>query len=206
MMVHIGREPARARAHFHDATHKLASLMLPAAAGAWLLGPSVLPLLFTHRYDAAVPLFALATVEIPLWILPVDALLRAGGDTRFLFGFNALRVGVTAAAVLGGMRLIGLPGAIAGSLVSEALARAVMLLRGRRFLGGGAADVIDAPTLGRIALAAALACAPALAVRQLAALLGVAALPMVLAATTVYGVAYVILRLALSAERARSRP
>ena len=41
--------------------------------------PTLLPLLFTHKYDGSVPLFMLATLEIPLWILPLDALLRAAG-------------------------------------------------------------------------------------------------------------------------------
>src|SRR6185295_11497533 len=77
-------------AAWDDAVDKLASLLFPAAAGAFLFGPTVLPLLFTAKFAGAVPLFLLATCEIPLWILPCDALLRAAGDTRFLFWFNGL--------------------------------------------------------------------------------------------------------------------
>jgi O-antigen/teichoic acid export membrane protein len=147
-----------APAAWHDAVEKLASLLFPAACGAWLFGPTVLPILFTHKFAAAVPLFMLATVEIPLWILPCDALLRAAGDTRFLFLFNAGRIVLTGVCVLLGIRLGGLGGAIAGGIVSEALARAGMLARGRRFLGGG--ELLDRVTLTRIGLAALLACVP----------------------------------------------
>src|SRR6185437_8131433 len=118
--------------------------------GAWLLGGSVLPILFTHKYDAAVPLFFLTTFEIPLAVVPVDALLRAAGDTRFLFGFNAVRVGLTAAGVLVGIHFWGLRGAIVGSLCSEAIARLVMLARGRRFLlpkGGRLSAMLDGASL-----------------------------------------------------------
>jgi O-antigen/teichoic acid export membrane protein len=195
MMVELGRafaraEPGAARTHFFDAVDKLAAILFPAACGAWLLGPAILPLLFTHKYTGAVPLFLLATFEIPLWILPVDALLRAAGDTRFLFAFNAARVFITAGLVLAGIRLLGLPGALAGSIASEALARAAMLMRGRRLLGP---RLFDWPVLGRSAAAAALACLPAQATRVLPmpAPLGIAL------AIATYGATYVALRVAL---------
>jgi O-antigen/teichoic acid export membrane protein len=202
MMVQIGAvgaaDPAAARAHWHDAVRKLATLLFPATFGSWLLGPTLLPLLFTHKYDGAVPLFLLATVEIPLWVLPCDALLRAGGDTRFLFGFNAARVGVTAGCVLGGMHVFGLPGAIAGGIASEAVARVVMLLRGRRFIDGdgdgGAGALVDAASLGRIAAAAALACAPTAALRWVLP----PGVSLVLASVAVYGLAYLALRLSFA--------
>ena len=85
---------------WNDAVQKLASILFPAAACAWLFGPTVLPMLFTHKYDGSVPLFMLATLEIPLWILPLDALLRAAGETRFLFAFNVARIAMTAVLVL----------------------------------------------------------------------------------------------------------
>jgi O-antigen/teichoic acid export membrane protein len=170
LMVELGRalgdgsrrgRGSRAVRDWDGAVEKLASLLLPAAAGAWLFGPTVLPLIFTAKYAGAVPLFMLATLEIPLWILPCDALLRSAGDTRFLFAFNAVRVGLTAMCVLGGIHFGGLGGAIVGGLASEALSRALMLARGRRHLGVGLLQTIDGPVLSRIAFAAASACVPA---------------------------------------------
>jgi O-antigen/teichoic acid export membrane protein len=198
MMVHIGKahHAGQARgvwAAWNDTTQKLAALLFPAAAGAWLFGPVVLPLLFTHKYDGSVPLFMIATAEIPLWVLPLDALLRAHGDTRYLFGFNAVRVVVTAALVLGGIHAFGLPGAIAGGLTAEVLARAALLVRGRRFIGVGLTRAVDWAAMGRTALAATLACAPAYAIERLP----LGRVTSVLAAGAGYGVAYLALLFAI---------
>jgi O-antigen/teichoic acid export membrane protein len=196
LMVRLGRAQASPRerlAEWDETVARLASLLLPAACGAWLLGPTLLPLLFTAKYQAAVPLFMLATVEIPLWILPCDALLRAAGDTRFLFAFYAARVVFSAALVLGGMRAFGLAGAMGGAIASEAISRGCLLERGRRFLGCSLAETLDWPALGRVAAASLGASLPAYAVR-LAMPPGAA---MIVASMAVYGAAYLGFRFAL---------
>ncbi|HUS67222.1 MAG TPA: lipopolysaccharide biosynthesis protein [Kofleriaceae bacterium] len=192
LMVQLGKHDAsQALKHWDDGVRKLAAILFPATCGAFILGPTILPLLFTHKYAGSVPLFLLTTLEIPLWILPVDALLRASNDTRFLFAFNGVRILITGAAVLTGIRVAGLPGAILGGIASEAVARVVMLARGRRFLAPHArvSQLLDWNALGRIAVASLLAGVPAWAMRL--------ALPpgmgMVVAAIGVYGVAYVAL-------------
>jgi O-antigen/teichoic acid export membrane protein len=181
----LGHDRRAALHHWDDAVRKLATLLFPATAGAFLLGPSLLPILFTQKFAAAVPLFLLATCEIPLWILPLDGCLRAAGDTRFMFWLNAGRVVLTAATVLVGMKLFGLAGAIGGQIVSEAIARSAMLVRTRRFLGD--APLCDWPALARIAAAAAAACLPAWIVHRL-----VPGLHGVLAAMGAYGIAYLL--------------
>jgi O-antigen/teichoic acid export membrane protein len=181
----LGRDRRASMRHWHDCMLKLATMLFPAAAGAWLFGPSLLPLLFTRSYSAAVPLFLLTSVEIPLWILPLDALLRAAGDTRFLFALNAARVAVTAAFVVSGIFLAGLPGAIVGAILSETLARAAMLERARQFLDG---PLIDWRALARIAAAAALACVPGWAILEI-----VPGLRGLVAAMAAYGIAYLVL-------------
>ncbi len=174
MMVRIGNaehkhDKRAVRASWNDTVLKLASILFPATACAWLFGPTVLPILFTHKYDASVPLFMLATFEIPLWILPLDALLRSAGQTRFLFLFNCARLVVTSALVVGGLKLFGLQGAIAGGIASEALARFGMLFRASKFLQAPMARVCDWSPLVRTAAAAALAALPAYGVRLLSA-------------------------------------
>jgi hypothetical protein len=103
-----------------------------------------------------------------------------------------------------GVHFAGLGGAIVGGITSEAIARVVLIARGRRFLGSpDLAHVLDWPFLGRIALAAALACAPAWTVR-LALGRGVR---MVVASMAVYGAAYLAFRfLLLKKPRARLVP
>jgi len=199
MIFQIGKAQHADDAHgawraWNDAVQKLSSILFPATACAWLFGPTVLPMLFTHKYDASVPLFMLATLEIPLWILPLDALLRAAGATRFLFAFNAARIAMTALFVLAGIHFFGLPGAIGGGIASEALARVAMMARGRRFLGVSWTHMLDWAPLARTTAAAAVACVPAYAVR-LAGLHGVVG---VLAAGAVYGAVYLGLLFAMS--------
>jgi O-antigen/teichoic acid export membrane protein len=191
MIVHIGKalhqdKPHAAWTAWNEAVQRLASILFPAAACAWLFGPTLLPLLFTHKYDASVPLFMLVTLEIPLWIVPLDALFRAAGDTRFLFVFYCGRLVVTAGLVLGGIHSFGLPGAIVGGIASEALARVGMLARGRRFLGVSWGRLVDWGALGRTSLATVAACVPAYGVRTVVdhGMVGV------VAAALVYGVVY----------------
>jgi O-antigen/teichoic acid export membrane protein len=193
MIVHIGKAHHAAEHHaawraWNDAVQKLAAILLPATACAWLFGPTILPILFTHKYDASVPLFVLATAEIPLWILPLDALLRAAGDTRFYFVFNGVRIGITATLVLGGIHFFGLRGAIAGGVASEALARVGLMWRAQRHLDVPWTQMCDWAALGRTAAAALVACVPA-AVLRWAGLHGVAG---VVAGAAVYGAAYLV--------------
>lgn len=194
MMVHIGKahhqgEPRAAWLAWNDTIQKLGALLFPAAACAWLFGPTVLPLLFTHKYDGSVPLFMIATLEIPFWVLPLDALLRSFGDTRFLFAFNGGRIVFTAAFVLGGIHFFGLQGAVAGAVASEVLARGLMLARGRKFLGVSFVGTCDWAALGRTAAAATAAGAPAYAMHRLP----LHPLPSVLLSGLVYGAGYLAL-------------
>jgi hypothetical protein len=165
LMLELGRAgdgggAARRRA-WDEAVSRLAEILFPATACAFLFGDAVLPLLFGGRYRASVPMFLLASCEIPLWVFPVDALLRAGARTRFLFGWNAARLPLSATAVLGGIAIAGVPGAIAGGVISEAVSRLVMLGAGRSVLGLGVGlAALLPPSLWRIA-AAAVAAAPA---------------------------------------------
>ena len=201
LMVRLGRLPAGdlagRRREWNDAVAKLATLLLPAAACAFLLGPRLLPILFTHRYDASVPLFLIATLEVPLWALPVDGLLRAAGATRFLFGWYGARLGLTATVVLGGVRYFGLGGAIAGGVFCEAISRLVMLRRGCRWLGVPLARGVDGALLFRTAAAATLAALPAWLTERYTF-----GLPGLVATALVYGAGYVALRIALPSQGA----
>ena len=170
LMVELGRPGVRenrgvALRHWHDAMDRLSWILFPAACGAWLLGGVTLPLLFTHRYEGAVPLFMLTTFGILLAVMPVDALIRAAGETRFLFGFNFVRLAFTVGCVLAGVHFFGVLGAVLGGLTSETLSSMIMLLRGRRFFGGPLRDLFHWPQLGRTTGAALIAALPTVAVR-----------------------------------------
>ncbi|HEY2029865.1 MAG TPA: lipopolysaccharide biosynthesis protein [Myxococcales bacterium] len=170
LMVELGQSdgggPREASArHWRATVQRLATLLFPAAVGSWLVGPTLLPMLFTKAYAPAVPLFVLATAEIPFWILPCDAVLRAYGDTRFLFGFSAVRLGVTALLVVAGVHWFGVAGAIGAGIASEIFGVSVLFARARQHLQARASELLDWRGLARSAAAAAFAALPGLALR-----------------------------------------
>jgi O-antigen/teichoic acid export membrane protein len=124
-----------ALAAWRKTVERLATILLPATACAFLFGPRLIVRLFTSTYRGAIPLFILATVEIPFWIFPVDALLRARAETGVLLRLNALRLCATAALVSLGLWRFGIRGALAGHLVAEALGRALLLSVSARRIG-----------------------------------------------------------------------
>ncbi|MDB4964711.1 MAG: hypothetical protein JWN44_400 [Myxococcales bacterium] len=137
---------------WQDTVGKLATVLFPVAVGSWLVGGAFIPILFTDRYAAAIPLFVLTTCEIPVWIYPCDALLRTANDTRFMFWFNGIRVIMTISLVLVGIRLFALGGAIIGAVASETIARVVFLARGRHFIGASWREILHADAVARTAL------------------------------------------------------
>ncbi len=180
MMVAISRAAtmpgasgsALAHREWSDTVSRLAALLFPATVAALLFGPTILPLLFTQKYAAAVPLFLLATLEIPLWILPADGVCRAAGDTKFLFTYGIFRIALTGGLVLAGIRYFGLSGAILGNVIAEAISRSGMLLRVRYHLKVGAhrgfpeRQLFDWAGLAKIAGWAVLWAVPVLVVRR----------------------------------------
>src|SRR3981189_3001100 len=93
-----------------------------------------IPALFTHLYDASVPIFQVAIAITPFAALPLDGVLRAVAQTRWLFRFCFWRLLLTIRAVLIGLKLFGLVGAIGGHALAESAMRIAMLERVRKEL------------------------------------------------------------------------
>jgi O-antigen/teichoic acid export membrane protein len=190
-----------AHQEWQDAVSRLSAALLPATCAAFVFGPILIPVLFTTSYAAAVPLFLVASLELPLWILPTDSLLWAAGRTRWLFLANVLRLAITAFGVVVGLAVLGLVGAIVGGLIAELVTRGAMLIRGYGVLNVRFRQVIPWKTVGRILLAAGLAMLPS-------ALVVLAPWPSIIqlgVGIPIYGVAYVAL-LALVNWRSRLWP
>src|SRR6266404_2696368 len=133
---------------FHDANLRLAAVFLPFTGGMVAAASLFIPALFTHLYDASVPIFQVAILLTPFAALPLDGTLRATGHTRYLF------------------RMIG---AIAGHAVAESAVRVVMLDRVRRELEASWREVLPWRQLAVIAVASLVAAIPALAITRIAA-------------------------------------
>jgi O-antigen/teichoic acid export membrane protein len=171
LQVRLAEPGAREhRVHlFHDANLRLAAVFFPFTAGLVAAASLFVPALFTHLYDASVPIFRVAILMTPFSALPLDGMLRATGQTRYLFRIFLWRLLFTIPAVLVGLKLFGMVGAITGHVVAESTIRLVMLDRVRRELEVGWKEVLPWRQLAVIGIASLVACAPAMLIAQMAA-------------------------------------
>lgn len=148
------RRGARAGlALFHEAVLQLAFAFVPVAGVLLVVAPDLVTFLFSPRYAAAAPIFRLAVVSILLAGMPLDGVMRARAQNRFMLALSIAKLGVTIALVAAGLRLLGPIGALAGFLLTEAGARVAMLARAARLFGAGPAEVLPWRPLGRMAAA-----------------------------------------------------
>jgi len=162
-----GRE--KALGLFHEANLRLAAVFFPLCAGLVAVGSLFIPALFTHRYDESVPIFRLAVLTIPFAALPLDAMLRSLGQTKYIFRNSAVKLGLTVPGVLIGMKFFGMVGAIAAHAGIEALLRTAMLFRVRREVHCTAAALLPWGHLTHLGLASLLGCLPVLVICRLPA-------------------------------------
>jgi len=171
LQVRLAEPGAREhRVHlFHDANLRLAAVFFPFTAGLVAAASLFVPALFTHLYDASVPIFRVAILLTPFAALPLDGVLRAMGQTRYLFRIFFWRLLLTVAAVLLGLKLFGMVGAISGHAIAESAIRVAMLDRVRRELEVSWTEVLPWRQLSVIGVASLVACGPATLISQMAA-------------------------------------
>jgi O-antigen/teichoic acid export membrane protein len=171
LQVRLAEPGAREhRVHlFHDANLRLAAVFFPFTAGLVAGASLFVPALFTHAYDPSVPIFRVAILMTPFAALPLDGMLRATGHTRYLFRIFFWRLVLTVPAVLLGLKLFGMVGAISGHAVAESAMRVAMLDRVRRELEVTWREVLPWRQLSVIGVASLVACVPATLISQMAA-------------------------------------
>jgi O-antigen/teichoic acid export membrane protein len=151
---------------FHDATLRLAAVFFPFTAGLVAAASLFIPALFTHTYDASVPIFQVAILMTPFASLPLDGVLRAMGETRYLFRVFFWRLVVTLPAVLVGLHFFGMVGAISGHAVAESITRVVMLDKVRRILDANWREILPWGQLTVIGAASLVACGPVILIAR----------------------------------------
>jgi O-antigen/teichoic acid export membrane protein len=119
-----------------EAVARLAFVFIPTMALLYVCGPTLLTFLFTDRYRDSVPIFRLVIISIPLAALPLDGVMRARAQNRFVLVISVVKLGLTVPLVVAGFHLFGLRGAAGGWLAAEAITRGIMLLRAGQLLGG----------------------------------------------------------------------
>ncbi|HET7786299.1 MAG TPA: oligosaccharide flippase family protein [Myxococcales bacterium] len=153
------RDNAGALALFREAVARLSFVFVPTMAVLAITAPVLIRFLFTDRYLGAVPIFRLAIVSIPMAALPLDGVMRARAQNRFMFRVAALKLALTVPLVWLGLRLFGPIGALGGWICAEESCRMILLHRAARLFGTTIPAIMPRELWLQIA-AAALAAGP----------------------------------------------
>ena len=168
LMVQLGEleragRRAESAAAFREAVERLAALILPPVAFVFAVAPAFIVTLFGSRFADAAPLFRICLFVMPLGIWPLDATLRARGETRHIFTAYVAKAVITIPLVWACAQRFGLTGAAASYLGAEVLGRLLLAWRVPRSLSSPAGrvrarDLVPAARLGRtLVVSAALA-------------------------------------------------
>jgi len=147
---------------------RLAYLFIPLTAFLIAAAPEFILTLFGAKFAGSVPIFRVSVVSILFMCIPVDAVLRARGETRYLFFGYGVRAVIAIPLVLAGISLFGVVGAIVGYVATHALGNAVLLFRLSRSVGVERfADLLPQRALLLALGAATLAAASVFGLREL---------------------------------------
>jgi O-antigen/teichoic acid export membrane protein len=193
MMVKMQERLAKGRIRavleiWHDTTWKLALLFLPLAAFLMVDAREIIVFLFTKRYSASAPIFMVWSAMILLASLQVDGVMRVFAQTRFLLVLNLMRLAIIAGLIHWSLVEFHLLGAALVTVLATLLFKAGALIRMKRLLGVGAADLLPWRSLGALLAAAVCGVAVVLAVKSQ---IHAAPLPSILITGSAYAAAYI---------------
>jgi hypothetical protein len=193
MMVKMQERLAKGRIRavleiWHDTTWKLALLFLPLAAFLMVDAREIIVFLFTKRYSASAPIFMVWSAMILLASLQVDGVMRVFAQTRFLLVLNLMRLAIIAGLIHWSLVEFHLLGAALVTVLATLLFKAGALIRMKRLLGVGAADLLPWRSLGALLAAAVCGVVVVLAVKSQ---LHVAPLPAILITGSAYAATYI---------------
>ena len=144
---------------FREAVARLSFVFVPTMVLLEIAAPTLIGFLFTDRYLGAVPIFRVAILSIPMAALPLDGVMRARAQNRFMFRVSALKLALTVPLVWTGLTLWGPIGALGGWICAEETCRFILLRRAAQLFGTGILGALPRE-LWLQAAAAAAAAAP----------------------------------------------
>jgi O-antigen/teichoic acid export membrane protein len=203
MMVRMSEQAAEGNRQallplFHDTVRRLSLVFVPLCAFLAVASRDLIEALFTSRYAASVPIFAVWSLSILLASLPTDSVLRVHAQTPFIFLVNVLRLSVILGSILVLFRAFGLIGAVFATLLGQATARGAMLWRIARLFEVGPVRLLPWGGLLQAAVLAAGACLPALLLRLF---LGGPALLRLIAEGTAFSIAGIAILFFMTTSR-----
>ena len=150
------------------AMRKLAAIYFPIYAALIVTGPEFLSVLFTDRYRASWPIFAVNLTLLPLGILLQDPLFRAYYSQRyFLLRVRMVAFVALVFALLAGTSWFGPLGAVSAVVCITIVERSITITRFARLTGVKRTDIVLLKDVGKLALAASMAGVAATVTRAL---------------------------------------
>jgi O-antigen/teichoic acid export membrane protein len=146
---------------------KLALVYFPLYAFLMLAGREFIAALFTARYAASWPIMMVNLTLLPFAIVSADSLARAyAGQRHYLLKIHLMLFPVMVISLWFATNWLGLIGAIWVVVISSLAGRFIMALRMGRVIGVRRSDIVLLKGPGLIAIAAGVAAAVCLPVRN----------------------------------------
>jgi O-antigen/teichoic acid export membrane protein len=148
------------------AARNLAAVYFPVYAVLLVTGPEFISFLFTNRYAASWPIFAVNLTLLPLNALLLDPIFRAYSSERFfLLRLRIVLILAQAAVLFVWTRQLGLVGVISVVVVANIIERSITAFHFGRLLGVSRKHLSLLADIGKLALAAVVAAAACVALR-----------------------------------------
>jgi O-antigen/teichoic acid export membrane protein len=145
---------------------KLSAALLPLCALLLVLGRDFITVLYTSRYLASWPIFALNLVLLLYAIFLTDAVIRAYTESRFFFlNLRIVTVAIQVPVSILAMNVFGMIGALIGVLVVTTIERVVSLVVVMKLLGFAYRDLAKLSRMVGFAAASTVAALATWAVR-----------------------------------------
>jgi O-antigen/teichoic acid export membrane protein len=174
-----------------NSTRKLALVFFPAFACLFVMRNDVITLLFTRKYEAAAPIFAIFSLNILLSITMTGPIIRAFAKLKFFrLKLSLVLFPAVWGALYLGISLAGLAGAVAAIVIIYAFDRLVCTLMIWRTLGLAASDLRRFAPVLKTGLVAAVAGLTVYLVKQ--PLMGLQPISRLAVCATAFGLVYVL--------------
>jgi len=150
-------DPVHGLGLFHEAVSRLSLAFIPVVALMLIVARELIVFFFTGMYAEAANIFRISLLAVVLSALPLDGVMRARAQNRFMLVVSVAKLPLTVGFVLGGLWRFGPVGAMAGWMTAEAAGRMALLVRAATLFRAPLRRILPLRDMGRQAAAAALA-------------------------------------------------
>jgi O-antigen/teichoic acid export membrane protein len=135
---------------WHDTARKLALIFFPLMSLLVISAPELITFLFTAKYAASIPIFAVWSLTVALATFQSDGVLRVFAATRWLLLLNLLRLTVVLSLVSIFLPVLHLMGAVLATVTAVLVSKTAGLLVLRKLLGTNLRRLLPWRSLGAV--------------------------------------------------------